>query len=267
MVKKILCLIVILTCALLPLFSKKRIPPTPMSEYTNPDAPSYVPIPFPKNRKDIITDLKYAIDLHHGPNNKSFLAGREPYTIKIFLSLLQEKSNYKIGKILKIKAKDSGLAYNYMWTILIEDSVGQNVALCVLNADGLYCGSSAVLPYHEIGLLKSKEEVLSILSESIGMVVDKSDIKRIERITYPSSGFAGFFFPPWEIEMKDGAVYYYSIHRDEVYEVTARKKIKVRKNGHFESPKKYIPPDADDYFIDTLEDQVVILKKYKRLKK
>jgi len=41
--------------------AEKRRPPVPLEELQNPKSPSYVPIPYPQTREEIIEDLKYLI--------------------------------------------------------------------------------------------------------------------------------------------------------------------------------------------------------------
>jgi hypothetical protein len=43
-------------------YAEKRKPRLKMKELTDPNSPNYVPYPYPKNRKEIIEDLKY----HYG---------------------------------------------------------------------------------------------------------------------------------------------------------------------------------------------------------
>jgi len=151
-----------------PVSAKNRRKPVPMNHLTDPSSPSYVPYPYPKNRKEIIADLLYAIEKVHGLHPGEYIAGRRPKTIEIYLNLLEKNPVYRVGKIIKVKNREHSVAHDHTWLILIENQEGQNVASEALHKNGLLIGGSGVLPEHEHNILKSKQEVVNIISESIG---------------------------------------------------------------------------------------------------
>ncbi|UCH94435.1 MAG: hypothetical protein JSV88_29765, partial [Candidatus Aminicenantes bacterium] len=118
--------------------AEKRVNPKPMKELTDPSSPSYVPYPYPKNRKEIIEDLKYAI-------NKLFVDKKGIYVDEnplekedILVLLMEEKSAYKIGEIIKVKNRTYLKAHDYNWLILIIGDNGEIAARVSMTAEGLF---------------------------------------------------------------------------------------------------------------------------------
>jgi hypothetical protein len=244
--------------------TEKRRKPIPMSELTNPASPSYVPIPYPKTRKEIIDDLKYAIKVT-SPKDGSYIVGTLPQLEIILMNLVEEKSVYKVGPIYKVKTRASGNSGDYTWLILIQDLNGKNVVRVGLYANGLLGSAGDIFPHREKDLSKTDREILDIVSESIEKPVDEKDVKRIERVAFPSS-LGDDLDPLWEVTMKNGTVYYYSIQRDCIYEVKEKRQWTKRKDGVLK-PYEEVVSYGEEFLPDEIDDKLIILKKYERKKK
>ena len=154
------------------------------------------------------------------------------------------------------------MANDYTWLVLIEENSGVNVAEVLMKANGLYIGSGILLPIHHQGFLLSKQKVMSIISESIGQPINEKLVKRMELLTFGPGSIGDLFVPTWEVELKNGLRYYYSIDNGEVYGIQAKKNWKILKNGRYESHLKHLPPNVDKFGFDYINDQIVIFKKY-----
>jgi hypothetical protein len=247
-----------------PILAKKRANPIDMKSLTSPSSPSFVPHPYPKNRKEIIADLLYAIKRLYGTEDGHYFAGKRPQVIDIFLNLLDDSPNYKTGKILKVKNRHHGFSDNYYWIVLIEDNTGNNVAQILLRSDGLFIGSGEVFPQQHKGFILSEKEILSIISQSIGQPVNEKLLKRMELLGFGPGTIGSFFTPAWEVELKNGLRFYYSINKEMVYGVRENKAWKLLKNGKYESYLKHIPTDAEEFAFESVNDKIVIFKKYPR---
>lgn len=101
--------------------SVERKKATPLSELTNINGKFYMPIPYPKTREDIITDMNYM--LSKLVKNNIPLYGSptidQNYDTSILVSkYLNGKENFSVGKIVKVLnfSKD----FNYEFHYLIE---------------------------------------------------------------------------------------------------------------------------------------------------
>lgn len=249
-----------------PAAAEKRRKPVPMSELTNPSSPSYVPIPYPKTREEIIIDLKYAIKATSPRKEGAYIVGRIPEFENMLLNLLEEDPVYKVGPIFKVKNRSSGVAHKYTWLILIQDRNGKNVVRVGLHANGLYFGAGSIYPHREKDLVKSDNEILDIVSESIEQPIEKKNVKRIERVAFPST-IGDKLAPLWEIVLKNGTVYYYSVRRDCVYGIEQEKQWKVKENGVRQNLGEILPYTTTDFLPDKINDKILVLKKYKRKNK
>jgi hypothetical protein len=257
----------------LPASAEKRVPRDTMKELSDPTSPSYVPYPYPKNRNEIIEDIRYYyVDLK--ADAKSAFVGGVPINKRISLDIFKPNSKYKFGKIVKVKNRDARLADNYTWLVYITDSDGDAVMRINLMASGLVMGSAAIdkndfskytekLKKQQKRFLKvlSKKDVKRVLSDSLGFVVDDKQIKKMERIGFFAT-IGDFQLPLWEIIMKNGTIYYYSEVRDMIYSVGERISWKKDKNG-LRPPKMYMVTHRN-YLPDTLNDELIVLEEIPR---
>ena len=254
-------------------FAEKRPKPKSMKELTDQQSPSYVPYPYPKKRGEIIADLEYAINKLLALSEGHYIDGNTPTIKKILLQLLEKNSEYKIGEITKVKNRSSRMAHDYTWLIFIMDENNEIAARVSMRATGLF--GSAAASGHGTGMSgnsfssgkgpkfsKTDEEVLNILSGVTGRTVTKSKVKHMERVAFQST-LGDLLAPMWEIKLHDNTLYYYSIKRDTVYVLKEKIPWKKNKNG-IRMNVKYLVPNSDDFVPDTVNDEILVLKKLKR---
>jgi hypothetical protein len=275
--KTLKCTAFMLIIALLcfPVSAEKRKPKKTMKELTDPNSPSYVPYPYPKNRKEIIEDIRYyCVDLNVG--TKSAFVGEVPIVVKIEEDLFSSNSKYKIGKIVKVKNRSSYLSEEFCWLVYVMDDEGDAVLRFELEASGIVMGSGAidknnyskyspdlVKRFKRLSKVLEEKNVKKFLSDSLGIPVDDK-IKKMVRMGVDAA-IGDITFPMWEITMKDGTVYYYSEIRDEVYEIEDRLPYNRDKNGLWPSRKAKVP--HWNFFPDTINDELVVLKPVSKNKK
>ena len=267
---KIIMLFLVIMVLFLPSYPEKRAPRKTMKELTDPNSPSYVPYPYPKTREEIIADIKYYYDDASDSTKYSFV-GDVPIDHIICMSLCKSDSNYKFGKIVKVKNRQARLPDNYTWLVYVMDSEGDAVMRIYLRASGLVMGGGAIdknefYKYPEktkkmqqrlLKVLKEKE-VKTFFSQSLGFVVDETKIKKLERIGLYSP-ISRYHVPLWEITMKDKTVYYYSEAEDMVYKIREKIPWKKDKNG-LRPDKRAMVPLNTRYLPDTLNDELVVLE-------
>ncbi len=61
---KLIILLVLIGLISFPLAGEKRMARTPMKELTCRNSLSYVPFPYPKNRREILADFKYYVQTY-----------------------------------------------------------------------------------------------------------------------------------------------------------------------------------------------------------
>lgn len=263
----------------LPVTGDKRPNKKSMKELTDPDSPSYVPYPYPKNRKEIIADLRYYVEYHCGDvkgMKKSYVKGFYPVTQTIFHNLMGPNPDYEVGKIIKVKNRMEFLSDDYYWLIPIMDREGNIAMLSSMLASGLMAVSGAntkedietASPQQRYHMKRQQkpltdEKVKSILSESLGYSIEDHEIIKMERVAYPGT-IGAFLHPVWEIKMTGNRLYYYSDSRDTVYSVEKRLQWKKNSNG-FRKARREMASHRD-YLPDMLNDEFVILKKIPRKK-
>lgn len=256
---------------------EERKKPLSMKELTDPTSPSYVPYPYPKNREEIIADFKYYCENFCGPKKgykEAFIRGYVDITDKISLDLLEPHPEYQIGEIFKVKNRIAGLADDYNWLIMIMNRNGQIAMRVALKAPGLLIGAGAIgeqtiakaspeerQSFARLMKVITDEDVKNILSKSIGRTFSGKEIKKMERVAYPSS-IGDYLNPMWEIKMADGAIYYYSEIEDMIYSID--KKIPWKKNNQGYRPDKMSLAKHRDYLPDMIDDELVILKQIPR---
>ncbi|HLP58620.1 MAG TPA: hypothetical protein VK186_07320 [Candidatus Deferrimicrobium sp.] len=256
---------------------EERKKPLSMKELTDPTSPSYVPYPYPKNREEIIADFKYYCENFCGPKKgykEAFIRGYVDITDKILLDLLEPHPEYQIGEIFKVKNRIAGLADDYNWLIMIMNRNGQIAMRVALKAPGLLIGAGAIgeqtiakaspeerQSFARLMKVITDEDVKNILSKSIGRTFSGKEIKKMERVAYPSS-IGDYLNPMWEIKMADGAIYYYSEIEDMIYSID--KKIPWKKNNQGYRPDKMSLATHRDYLPDMIDDELVILKQIPR---
>jgi hypothetical protein len=250
-----------LLCLLLPLAAKERRKPLPMNELSNPASPSYVPIPYPKNREELIQDVLYAFKKKYMPREGYYYSGFvSPFT-EIAKDLCGINPQHRFGKIVKVKNRDYKFPHDFTWNILVENKDGTNVAVYCFHANGLYMGSCPISPSTAKNLLYSSQDVLKRLENFIGKPIDPKNVKQCERVVLDSFIYGDWLLPTWEVELKDGSIYYYGTAGDEVFQVTGTIPRPMDANGQYIPHYKYIPAGTDYYAFDSISDQIVLFKR------
>ncbi|UCH98425.1 MAG: hypothetical protein JSV88_16710 [Candidatus Aminicenantes bacterium] len=271
--KKFIVVLALVFLLSLPITGEKRRDKKSMKELTDPSSPSYVPYPYPKNRKEIIADLKYYVEKYCDMENVIYV-GTPPITDIMLNKLFEPQSSYRIWKIIKVKNRIAQLADNYTWLILVMDRDGNIPLRVALKASGLWVESGAIgendLKTSSPGqrmklkrLMKSKtdEDVKNVLSESLGRFIDNKEIKKMERVAY-SSPLGCYLFPVRKTKMVDGTIYYYSEIQDVIYSIDKKIPWKKDKQGFRPYTLSLVP--HRDYLPDTIDDELVVLKKIPR---
>jgi hypothetical protein len=270
-----LCLIFLL---FLPVSGGKRPKPNSMKELTDPNSPSYVPIPYPKTRAEIITDLYYYIEQDKNDKGvkEAYVEGYIPLTESIYHNLVEPQSIYRIGKIFKVKNRFDRFADNYTWLIMIMDQDGKIALKISMLASGLMAECGAIGKHHlesaspkrrqqleRLQKVIEDDDIQNILSESLGRFIGDNEIKKMERVAYPSP-MGDFLNPIWEIKLRNGTIYYYSQSRDMIYSIDKKIHWKKTKKGYRPFKLSLVP--HNDYLPDSISDELVILKKIPRKK-
>lgn len=277
-VTKIIILLVVLVFSCLPVTGEKRVKAKSVEELSNPKSHSYVPNPYPKNREEVIADLKYYAQRYCNKERLDRIEGILPDTHLILSYLLEPQNEYRIGEIIKIKNRSYKRSHDYSWLILIYDPDGNMVSRIALDASGLLTQIAAqterelrmnVRPEHHDKMrtkfkFVTEKDITNVLAESLGRTIDDKEIKKMERVAYYST-LGNFVFPLWEIKMSNGMIYYYSKRRDMIYSIEKRVPWKKDKIGR--RPDTYSLVSHADYLPDTISDELVVLKKIPRKKK
>lgn len=274
LIKFFVALIVILSLCFLSL-AEKRKPRKSMKELTDRNSPSYVPYPYPKNKKEIFEDMKYFfVDLTAGAF-ASFV-GEPPITDIITSDLFGPGPSYKIGKIVKVRNRISKMPDDFSWLVYIIDTEGDAVMRITVAASGLVLDAGAVdkkkLPKYPEKTRKKMERLMKVLdekdvrknlSDTLDYQIKDKDIKKLERVGFKSK-IGDILYPMWEFTLKDGSVYYYSESRDMTFEIERR--ISWKKKNKFRTPIRDIV-SLHDFIPDTISDELLTLKPASKRKK
>jgi len=246
--KKVLFFIFMM-CIVFASYGEERRKPVPMEELTGFNSNFFVPHPYPETRKEIITNMKFKLA------KRSFDQDRSKNTNDLF-EILEGNTCYRVGRIMKIYNRMSGFSHNYFWLILIMDKKDEIHLSLIERANGIFTGYAGYKYSRHgsfKGLFKTRREVISTLSDSIGRPVKLKEVK-MERVAFEKSSIAKIWAPLWEIVLKDGTVYYYSILKNNVYEIEG----KIPYDRTLWNPESIIP-DNRDFFIDTINDELIVL--------
>ncbi len=176
--------------------------------------------------------------------------------------ILEGKSSLRLGRILKVKNRQSGYSRDYCRLILVMNKKNQVVYVINVSPDGIGTGGISLDRPSDGGLTKllwSKHKVLNILSLDLGRTVSRGDVKQMERVGFQFP-LGPLWAPMWEIILKDGSLYYYSILTDLVYIIENRIPWEKGDNGVRERPQKLVPAGTNDYVTDTVNDEILVLK-------
>lgn len=273
---KIFVVLALIISLCIPVSGEKRKAQKPMKEFTDPSSPSYVPYPYAKKREKIIANLKYFINRPSAGSKKAFVDGVTPEIDLILENLCEKQPNYEIGEIIKVKNCIAALPDDYSWLILIMDKEEKIAARVGLEESGLFAGAVATTesnilnapPKNRARLrrvrpLKKKNDVKGILSQSLNREISEQEIKKMEMVVSLGS-LCNLTFPLWEIKLANGKTYIYSTKVDMFFEVEKKVHWGKNKKGFREDWQPMLPVPRPEILFDTLNDQLVILKKIDR---
>jgi len=159
--KRIFLFCLVLAVLSVALAGEKRHAPVPLSELKNPKSPSYVPVPYPKTRQEIITDFEYYLKRRFSPDSRVVTYGDPGSGAIIYPKLLQKDSGYTIGRIYRVKSRIYSRALEYLVFDIFAPS-GNVAARVALEDCGLFCGagfstaSSKFIPLMSLTEFKKK---------------------------------------------------------------------------------------------------------------
>ncbi|MCK4760896.1 MAG: hypothetical protein KAW12_01765 [Candidatus Aminicenantes bacterium] len=231
--KKLLLLIAVVFALSFLLRAEKRNPPLPLEELQNSKGPSYVPIPYPKTREEIITDVKYIIKKHYArrKNRFSVHAGKRKRRGPELLGLLNKESRLKFGKILKIKSYYTFFPEDYAILVDILDENEQLEARMCFKASGIWTQTSFTGEKTKSILkpFRSKEEAKKFFFNLDPGALGHLEILDMERVIYGYSYISSPISPVWVIKAASGT-YYMDTKRYDVYKLKEEISIKTLKS-------------------------------------
>ena len=145
---------------------KEKEKPIPLADLQNPDSPSYVPIPYPKTREEVIIDFKYFIkrDIEH---RKRIGRGHAnpPNSFSPLRDLFNKKPKIKIGIIRKAKNLSASSPKHYFF-FDVTDLSGKVIMKIAMRDTGHYSTSNhrKVIP---MPLSRSLEEGLATFKKKV----------------------------------------------------------------------------------------------------
>ena len=96
-----------------------------MTELSNPDSPSYVPVPYPQSREAIIVDLKFGLKRLYSSDRDSQLIYKEKKQ-GAFAGLIENEPEIMIEKIVRVKNRVAALPGDYTFLINLTDKNGNS---------------------------------------------------------------------------------------------------------------------------------------------
>jgi hypothetical protein len=253
------------------IFLTERVPKVPMEQLTNPNSPSYVPIPYPKTDEEVIEDVKYIIKEMAPKNVQTVKIGTEVHPREeIMNELLKKNSKYKYGRVIKVKTRSCIFQHEYAFLIEIIDEKKFVRGVVCLETSGLWAGSG--FSKHPLEPIKTVNEVRDYISSRFGDHLRKSEILKIEMVVYYLSLFSNYNSPAWEIETTKGS-YLLSCKLD-LYKYKEKMSIRMLLNPKYrraatkesiinirEEMKEFSRKHKHLVLMDTLNDELIALEK------
>jgi hypothetical protein len=245
----------------------ERKKPLPLRELQNPKGPSYVPIPYPKNDKEVIIDLKYYFAKELEPKKNKYSVGDFDASDKIKRDFLEGKDVF-VGEILRIKNELSAWERDY--TFLIRLKTGNNiwVANICMNSNGLWCGQSAIdrekiklpnfnnsyafMPYG------NKKPIVKQIRDILGYEMNANEKENMQLVDGQCE-IADMLFPAWEIKLADKRIIYKNLQKNIFYQV--EQKLGIESVDFKNEFLKTYSNDRYKRFSKTLTGDVLVLKE------
>lgn len=252
------------------IYSKDRVPKVPMEQLTNPKSPSYVPIPYPKTREEIITDLKYSVDKLFFHNTKICKACANKFQAEILSKFLNDNHDVIVSKIIKVKNFWYRHPYKYSFTVELINKKDEPLARLCLNSFGLFVGvtfSTEKDTKYRIKRLKGKEEIYKVFSKLNIISLQKRDIKKIEAVVYPHPRISNLTRPAYEIVTNDGQVFYLT-ERNEIFKLKCITKLTqqdIKTKSYIKSIRQSLVK-SNTLVYDSINDQLLNFEKLTEIK-
>lgn len=231
----------------------KKLPPLSLKELENPNSPSYVPYPYPKNDFEIVEDFKYAIKVHFGPGEgkrTSLVAGYPDYK-KLMLNVLGDDPSLEVAQIIKVKDLVETSRARYYFLLEVVDRKGEVKAVGRVDEFGLMGGVAFISEKRKFKPFKNEQQVKNIFRDVLGNI----EINEMERIALHST-ICDPYAPLWKIITPMGN-FYVDYRKDNVYSIEEEVHW-IRENGYPDPERKRI------LILDSLNDRVVFLRKVEK---
>jgi len=273
--KRIIIIALLSLMLAIPASAKKRAKPRDIKEFTNPKSLSYVPYPYPKNRREITANLEHYVKKFCSADESTYKGGMPPTEI-VFRKLIEPESGYRVGEIVKVKNYNAQVPADYNWLVIIDDSDGLPAMRVGMYATGEIGGawSTNVASYGNFnkkfleGLsiyhrkLPTPKQIQKKLKNHHRFQGKQIEFKKTE-ITNCYCRIASLLSPAWELETTDGT-YYYNHDRDELYRVESRLPLYTETESDIKQAKAtYKSVRGKLFFYDSVNDQLIVLEKIK----
>jgi hypothetical protein len=217
-VKKYLLIIFLIFILSFPSIAEKKQKPLPLSELQNPKGPSYVPIPYPKNREEIITDLIYVVEYSYGSKKKVRYYGIPGSEREILPKLLGPKPELHVGEIITAANRTFLRAEKYFVMDILDPS-GVVAARVSLEDSGLFAGAGFATEGFSINPLMSLPDTRDFFAESQISKLAGAGVESIEYERFSGSSAVDPF-----LKIKTDKGIFYMDTRSAVYEFLEKKK-------------------------------------------
>lgn len=236
------------------LVGQEKMPPLPLAELQNPKGPSYVPIPYPKTREEIIADLEYVIRKDYIDQKGVRYYGAAGKGHEILPQLLEEPSPLRVGTIVRATSKSLARSKEYILIDLL-DTAGEVAARVSLEDCGLYAGAAFPLWRKQIPLM-SLQDTKNFLSRRNIPSLKVSEVREIEYMCFignsPTSPY---------LKIKTKNKIYYMNSRDEIFRFKHKEKYYTKHPKML--PRHLFDKSAYPRLIDPLQSEVIYLERVK----
>jgi hypothetical protein len=262
---------IVMMCALVLMVSTvwglERAKPIPLKELQNKNGPSYVPIPYPQKRKDIITDMKHQLS-RFMKNNKPFNSKQYVYekdnTSRYYEKYLKGVGSISVGTIVKVVnfSRVHRFEFNYLIELIDPDNtVKMSIAL---EDSGLLLGSGFI---GQGGFLRLNEQfnrqrdvIQHIVDKASMLNISRQELNGAEYVFYP--GFSDLTAPARRV-VKNNVMYLISprmqLYRGQKEGVERQKLLKT----HDAANEFYFPVGDKVMLVDTINEQIYSLEEIK----
>ena len=195
-------ILIIFSSSILILAQKPRPPRYTLEELTDPNSPSFVPYPFPKNDFEILEDFKYGI--------KKMRLFEEPgYDIFLF-----DKKDVFVDQIIRVEQRCLNFREDYYYLIQIKQK-NEIVGVHAVDEFGLVMGGFMLETPEQKKTwkpFKDKEDVKELLEKTRNGLF----IKKIE-LVHRISDICRIETPMWEVDTDRGT--YFVDHFDNIWTI------------------------------------------------